>query len=293
MSRNFYKAITDITSIMPLLKAGLVILIPLRLDKEELLPTFSDFQQNIEIVHTEFYPMVMDFRVFDRMFSIEYSRADMRDFGLSRLDYIGLRWYREFLLPEFEIIQTSLLLSEALKGCTWVTSDWNWKLAQYLVGKLCSASKVHEFIRTTLLPDFSNVSAEELISLRENEEAFLGLRRELGIVGRLISSSPTDEDFGTEAHQIFRDVFETGITQIEKATKRSGFLRNLPVVAASTGLSYLSGMLSAGPIGSAVLSALSSLLGFGDALEQLIVPEKKVKSQPAYILWKLRQYANQ
>ena len=77
------------------------------------------------------------------------------------------------------------------------------------------------------LPFFSDLDAETLVSIRNNERAFEDWRRELRTIFRNVHLSTSDYHFEMEASQVISDALVPVAHQVEDAMSSSSYLRRV------------------------------------------------------------------
>jgi hypothetical protein len=152
--------------------------------------------------------------------------------GISLRDWIALQWLKYFHF-NMKGVKNAIILSELSRGTFWTPQNEYWNAARHLLKPLQERSKIYEFLEQTVLPNLSRISTADLMAIKRNEEAFTKFRRDLSLLSRLIRSMPENENFHTEAEQLFHDYFRPGILSIEKSMSRSRFSKVLPLATAS------------------------------------------------------------
>lgn len=299
---RFAHVISKVREVMPLIQAGILMFYPLRrpvllgIDesvRSTLKPEMEQylveegeirdgFQFNNQCAVKVYVPMIDD--VVQTSFSMNY----IYDYGMS---YQQAAANKLSSVLEFNYFSTvcGMRAADLASGSFWTSRDWYWHLCRQATENLAPHAKIYSFINTFSRPAIETVAAKDVVSLRSQEDAFHRFRQQMLNAGSAINSDPDNPNFENEIQDVFTDMFEPSFSAIKSAMRRNIILQNAPWLTASTGFAYAASSVSNSPIASTALGTLSAAFGFGSLFNELVGQPKRIRSEPAYILWKLNK----
>ncbi|MEU8154155.1 hypothetical protein AB0B94_10885 [Micromonospora sp. NPDC048986] len=284
----------EIWTIMPLIQSGVVVFEPLtrttsRAHEEINEAIVNYLYDNVEIgevgyggsdLMADCYIPILDER---RLVTVDRFRLEFMN---------GRMAVAQGIAPLLQLHLTSVLqgmsTADACGGTFWTGSKWHWSLSGAVVQSLSSQTKVYSCLQEVLAPVIGAASSSDIISIRNNEEAFATFKKDVRLTEHLIRSMPDEPSFEAEAHEVFEELFRPSVTRLESAMRENVILRNLPWLMASAGFAYAAAVASSDPTSSAIFGTLSSVAGFGSTLKDLREKGERIKREPAYVYWALQ-----
>lgn len=281
--------------VFDLVRAGVVIFRPFRMADDTITAGVREAARTVLFNHIE----VLDYDLTDM---VKWAKYRMPVIGTESQVEVDLSLITELGMSLREVLATSALpaftldtlstyhavsAADAVRGTFWTGSWEHWRLAHDAVSD--ERAKAMSFVATVAGPALESASARDILSIRQDSEAFAVFQSEIALAGRMIGHGQDQEQFAAEAQALFDDVFRPRIRQIESEMKTNSRLRELPIVVGSVGLSTLGSVLGADQVSATatLASALGAALGFTAIFRNLVDAEARVRSRPAFVLWKL------
>jgi hypothetical protein len=204
---------------------------------------------------------------------------------------MAARTCAEWLSPNSVVTAFGLRSADLVSGTFWTSSDMHWKLCGDAVQGLSRDAKGYSFIHTFTRPALERLSSRDLLSVRNQEDAFYFFRKEMLVTESLITANVGDAGFQSEIQGLFRDIYEPNFAMIEAAMHQNLILKNLPWAVGSSGFAYAAAVASASPISATIFGTLSAALGFGPLFKDIADRRVAIRREPAYVFWKLDRLA--
>lgn len=153
---------------------------------------------------------------------------------------------------------------------------------------------------TCLVPFINNISASDVLKLRNSEqEAFIRFRQALNKA--IDESLSSVEQFGpNEARQVYQDIIRPELANVDSKIKagRKSLFRNTAIEvgawSAAIGFGLYAGIVPAALVPAASALGLTKVVAdLGKGILKRIRPELEIKNTDMYFLWKVRQNIRQ